>query len=262
MDSASDPAGGTPALNDALRPLSAGDELEEDMVKVIALVHSVPAGSSPTVATLVEKLKSTWLPGGRPDEVLRGLVVSEVHKPFDEGSDLVAMIELWREELAGDQEGWGHILPGEVAGAPIDMWVAREHVFKAPVERESGDVSPDVIKLAGTAFRRDDFTREAFFEYWRDVHAPISGSVPGVGGYVVSEVVERLAGESSADAVLELWYADEETFNRTGDAPQQAAAWEDVPRYAKPIGEFWLMREHILLAPQPTGPGVLEVTNA
>jgi len=232
------------------------------MVKVIALVRSAPSGPPLSVTTLVEELKSVWLRGGEPDEGLRGLVVSEVHKPFDEGSDLVAMVELWRDELADDQKGWGHILPREVAGVPIDMWVTHEHVFKAPVERESADGSPDVIKLAGTAFRRDDFTKEAFFDYWRDVHAPISGSVPGVGGYVVCEVDERLAGESAADAVLELWYADEETFNRTGDAPQQAAAWEDVPRYAKPIGEFWLMREHILVPPRPTGPGLLEVANA
>ena len=27
-----------------------------------------------------------------------------------------------------------------------------------------------MIKLIGTAYKRDDFTTEGFFEYWRDVH--------------------------------------------------------------------------------------------
>jgi hypothetical protein len=31
-----------------------------------------------------------------------------------------------------------------------------------------------MLKLIGTAYKRDDFTTKEFFDYWRDVHAPIS----------------------------------------------------------------------------------------
>lgn len=234
------------------------------MVKIVALVKSSLSSGEPlSVPALVAQLRAAWLPEGRPDAALRGLTVSEVYKPFDEASDVGALVQLWREQPAPGAEGLVHLLPGAAGtGLRADAWLTREHVFKAPVERERSDGPPEVIKLAGTAYRRDDFTSEAFFEYWRTKHAPISASVPGVGGYVVSEVLEQLAGDLSPDALLELWYADEATFERTADAPQQAAAWEDVQRYAKPIGAFWLMREHVLLPPPPTGPGLLEADHA
>lgn len=234
------------------------------MIKLVALIKSnLSSGQPLSVSSLIDELRDQWLPGGQPDVSLRGLVVSDVYKPFDESSDVLAMVELWTDELMDGQEGVGHLLPrGATLDLRADLWLTREHVFKTPVEREGGDSSPEIVKLAGTAFRRDDFTREAFFEYWRTKHAPISGNVPGVGGYVVSEALERLAGDSSADAVLELWYADEKTFEMVDNAPEQAAAWEDVPRYAKPIGVFWLMHERVILPPPGTGPGVLDLAEA
>ena len=50
-----------------------------------------------------------------------------------------------------------------------------------------------MIKLIGTAYKREDLTTEEFFRYWRDVHAPISGAAPGLRGYVVTEVLSKLA---------------------------------------------------------------------
>ena len=62
-----------------------------------------------------------------------------------------------------------------------------------------------MIKLIGTAYKRDDFNTEEFFRYWRDVHAPISGAAPGLRGYVVTEVTSKIAGELDVDAFMELW---------------------------------------------------------
>lgn len=113
-----------------------------------------------------------------------------------------------------------------------------------------------MIKLIGTAYKRDDFTKEQFFDYWFDVHAPISAQLPGLRGYVVSEVVSKLAGELETEAFVEQWYDDEAAWDRASATEQAAAAWEDVGRYAKTTGTFWVVKEHVIVPPPDRGPGL------
>jgi uncharacterized protein (TIGR02118 family) len=101
----------------------------------------------------------------------------------------------------------------------------------------------------GSAHKRDDFSREAFFDYWMDIHAPISAKAPGLRGYVVSEVVSTLRGSIDADAFVEQWFDSEEAFLAASESPEVAAAWDDVPNYAKTTGTFWVAREHVILPP-------------
>ena len=114
-----------------------------------------------------------------------------------------------------------------------------------------------MIKAIGTAYRRDDFTPEEFMRYWLEVHAPISAKAPGLRGYVVSEVVRKIAGELETEAFVEQWYDDVESWERASQSPEVAAAWDDVGNYAKTTGTFWLVKEHILIPPPPRGPGLL-----
>ena len=106
-----------------------------------------------------------------------------------------------------------------------------------------------MLKLIGTVYKRDDFSEEGFFDYWRDVHAPISRQVPGVRGYVVSEVLSKVQGELESEAFVEQWYDDEEAFAKAGESEQLATAWEDVQRYAKTTGTFWVVKEHVIIPP-------------
>jgi len=235
------------------------------MIKIAGLLSSVSSQDKASSASyLVEQLTSKWASGGERDPVLRGLVVSEVLKHLTEGNDVKAMVQIWSDSAQDASGELSRILPdrGADAGFQLSAWVIREHVLKEPVERQEPGASAAGVKLAGTAYRRDDFTHEAFFDYWREVHAPISGGVPGLGGYVVSEVMETVSGDWSPDALLELWWPDEATYERSGESPQQAAAWEDVQRYAKTTGSFWLMRERVLLPPPQTGRGLLEIADA
>ena len=114
-----------------------------------------------------------------------------------------------------------------------------------------------MLKVIGTAYKRDDFTTQAFFDYWRDTHAPISAKAPGMRGYVVTECVSKLAGELEVDGFVEQWWDDEESFRRAADSPEMAAAWEDVAKYAKTSGSFWLAKEHVYIPPPILGPGTL-----
>ena len=114
-----------------------------------------------------------------------------------------------------------------------------------------------MIKVIGTAYKRDDFSTKEFFDYWRDVHAPISAKAPGIRGYVVDEVVRTMQGELVTDAFVTQWFDDEEALERAENSPEVAEAWEDVPKYAKTTGTFWVVKEHVYIPPPITGPGTL-----
>jgi uncharacterized protein (TIGR02118 family) len=230
------------------------------VIQVKALLSGQPTSD---ISALAGRLRSAADAADGGKLVVRGLVVSTVLKYLTGPNDVRALLQVWADGPADGSADGGEVLdlvlPGEAwSDGPVDAWVIREHVYRQPVEREALGASPDGVKLAGTAYRRDDFTLEAFFDYWRDVHARISGKVPGLGGYVVSEVRERVRGELETDALLELWWPDERTYEASASTPEQAAAWEDLPRYAKPTGTFWLLRESVLIPPPPTGPGTLE----
>jgi uncharacterized protein (TIGR02118 family) len=114
-----------------------------------------------------------------------------------------------------------------------------------------------MIKVIGTAHKRDDFGAQEFFDYWRDVHAPISAGAGPLRGYVVTEVVRKLQGDVEADAFVEQWWDDEAAFEQAAESPEMAEAWEDVSNYAKPTGTFWIAREHVYIPPPISGPGSL-----
>ena len=82
-----------------------------------------------------------------------------------------------------------------------------------------------------------------------NTHAPISAKAPGLRGYVVSEIEQRLRGTLEADAFVEQWFDSEEAFVAASHSPEVAAAWDDVPNYAKPTGTFWVVREHTIIPP-------------
>ena len=81
-----------------------------------------------------------------------------------------------------------------------------------------------MIKVIGTAYKRDDFTTEEFFDYWRDVHAPISAKAPGMRGYVVTEVIRKMQGPIDADGFVTQWFDDEESYARARQSPEAVAA--------------------------------------
>ena len=114
-----------------------------------------------------------------------------------------------------------------------------------------------MIKVIGTAYRREDFTPEQFIRYWLDVHGPISARAPGLRGYVVSEVIRRTQGVLETEAFVEQWFDDEAALEQAAASPEVAAAWADVSNYAKTTGTFWVVKEHILVPPPPRGPGLI-----
>lgn len=206
-------------------------------LKVIGLIRG--AGAAEVLAAVRQVASG--------DTAVRGTVVSEVVDHLVPGLEADAFLEVWLD----DAGGWT-----PPVGLEGTWWLTTEHVYKA---RSYGDAAPqERIKVIGTAYRRDDFDTRAFFDYWRDVHGPISGRAPGLGAYVVSEVLERLAGDLEADGFVEQWWPDRATLDRASASPEVAIAWEDVKKYAKTTGTFWVTREHVVQPPAPDDPGTLE----
>ncbi len=202
---------------------------------------------------------------------MRGYVVSEVVRRMLGDLEADAFVEQWWDDEAAFEAtretpelaaAWADV--ANYARMDGTFWITREHVLKTPSYDDQGLLQGGSgqragrLKAIGTAYKRDDFTTAAFFDYWRDVHAPISARAPGLGAYVVSEVLERLQGTLDADAFVEQWWEDEATLLAAGDSPEVAVAWEDVANYAKTTGTFWIVKEHVQIVPPYDGPGLLE----
>lgn len=203
---------------------------------------------------------------------LRGYVVSEVVSRLAGDLEVDAFVEQWWDDIddykaAAESDdakaAWDDV--ANYARTDGNFWLAREHVLRERKYDDPGLLNggsggePGRVKMVGTAKRRDDFNLDAFFDYWRDVHAPIGGVAPGMQGYVISQLDEIVAGDLDIDAFIELWWPSKESFDAAGASPEQAAAWEDVANYARTDQPFWICAEHILIAPPATGPGLLGV---
>ena len=211
-------------------------------------------------AANVEEVLATMHESTVDGAQVRGLVMSEVIDTLRGELHAEAFVASWWDDGVfaarnGGTDGAEAPSWGSPATLPGTWWLTTEHVYKTPrYEHPPGDR----LKVVGTAYRRDDFTVRAFFDYWRDIHAPISGMAPGLSAYVVSEVIQRLSGDNDAEAFVEQWWPDRTTLDIASASPEIARAWEDVQKYAKPTGTFWVTREHVEIAPPYTGPGTLE----
>lgn len=220
--------------------------------KYLALFESGRPFTSQESSTLVEEATRRWQMAGSETPGVTGLVLAAMAEPVSPGPDVAFVAQWWSDE---DPGAVIDSLSGAADGLTPFAWLVREHVYRRPVERLSAGSSPGRVNLFGTARRREEFTTESFFAYWDDVHAPISSAVPGLGGYVASEVLETVTGDRVVDGFVELWWPDRDTFTASADTPQQAAAWADVGNYARTDGSFWITHEHVVVAPPDTGPG-------
>jgi uncharacterized protein (TIGR02118 family) len=204
-----------------------------------------------------------------PDLVRGGLVVSEVLARTR--GDLVAdaFVEIWIPAASTDEGEaahggtWARVREGFTDLGIEEVWLTREHVLRRPKYDAPGRLDggsgqqPGRLKILGTAYRRTDYTSEAFFRYWLDVHGPLSGRAPGLDGYVVSEVLGE-TGPMHSEAFVEQWYADQSTLDRATASEEVAVAWADVANYASTNGTFWVVREHVGRSPAYPIPGLLE----
>jgi uncharacterized protein (TIGR02118 family) len=185
---------------------------------------------------------------------VKGYVVNEVVRRLMGEFVTEAFVEQWFDDEAAFESSrgtpeleaaWEDV--GKYARTDGTFWLVKEHVIIPP------PTEPGYVKTMGTAYKRDDFSTDEFFQYWMDVHAPISAKAPGLKGYVVNEVIRKLQGELVSEAFVQQWYATEADFEASRNSPEVKAAWADVANYARTDGTFWLVKEHIIIPPPGRG---------
>ena len=95
------------------------------------------------------------------------------------------------------------------------------------------EVTP-VVKLIYCISKKPEMSVEEFQRYWREVHAPIAGAIPGVRRYVQSHVVPQTYGGQRApgfDGAAELWFDDLDAMRAAMGTPEVAAAMEDEKNF-------------------------------
>ena len=222
-------------------------------VVLLDAAHAVAAGERDEA---VERLRENAAGAAG----LAGLTVGSLNESLTGPAETIAVVQAWIDDsVRAEAEAVLDHLTDSV-DAKVSSWLVEEIVFLAPVDRRVSSGEHSRLNLFGTAAKRDDFTTEEFFDYWRTVHAPISSSIPGSSGYVVSRVRETVSKpvERTVDAFIELWYPSRDAQAGANEHPLAAKAWEDVPNYARTDGQFWFTYEHVVVEPPATGPGMFD----
>ena len=76
--------------------------------------------------------------------------------------------------------------------------------------------------------------REEALAYWRDVHGPIAGKVPGVRRYVQQHAHGAPEGAPPFLGVASMYFDDQQAFAAAAASPEFAAAIADVDNFADP----------------------------
>lgn len=227
------------------------------VAKYVALLdadHDVDVAASAAAAEQITQAAEHAPPN------LVGLTIGQVIEPMTGPASTVAVIQIWLEN--GTDADAAEVLGNLTTNVDVEVssWKVDEIVFVSPRDRVKSDGPHNRVNLFGTANKRDDFSTDAFFDYWKETHAPISGKVPGSTGYVVSRVQSAMdiPVAREADGFVELWWQNHEVFVAAGDTEEQAEAWADVARYARTDGQFWLTHETVAITPPDAGPGSLD----
>jgi uncharacterized protein (TIGR02118 family) len=91
-----------------------------------------------------------------------------------------------------------------------------------------------MVKLIYCISKKPDMSVEEFQRYWRDVHAPIAGAIPGLRRYVQCHVVPETYGAQNKpayDGAAELWFDDLDAMRTAMRTPEVAAAVEDEKNF-------------------------------
>lgn len=83
-----------------------------------------------------------------------------------------------------------------------------------------------MIKTVTLLAKRDDWSREEFLKYWREVHGPLATDVTNIRRYVQSECLGNIhradiaAMDFEVDGVAEVWYDSEEAMRAARVSPE------------------------------------------
>ncbi len=120
-----------------------------------------------------------------------------------------------------------------------------------------------MIKTIMLAHRKPGLSRKEFYDHWENIHGPLFAKhAPYVKKYVQNHLIEvpgtqnhliSVQGkEYDVDGIVEFWYDDMESLQKSRQAMTPAAIAEldqDADTYAikPPLGFQWLVEEHVIV---------------
>ncbi len=87
-----------------------------------------------------------------------------------------------------------------------------------------------MIKLF--AFYQKPADEEAFWKHYTEVHTPLVHKLPGLKSFTVNRVTGSPMGQPPHWLVVEMAWADADSFGKAMASPENAAAAEDAGRMA------------------------------
>jgi uncharacterized protein (TIGR02118 family) len=84
-----------------------------------------------------------------------------------------------------------------------------------------------MLKTVTLLKRREDLTPAEFQAHWREVHAPLVLSIPGVRGYVQGRPIPGDGDDPPCDGVAEVWYDDLQARDRAFRTSEYEAVLDD-----------------------------------
>jgi len=117
-----------------------------------------------------------------------------------------------------------------------------------------------MIKSVSLLVRRSGLTHDEFMRHWVDIHAPMSADIPGLRGYVLSDIIAEqdradippLGGPPEIDGIAETWLDSVEARLALVDTPQNRRWWADGAEFIGGIRTF--LTEERVIIPVPTAP--------
>jgi len=80
--------------------------------------------------------------------------------------------------------------------------------------------------------KKEDMSQQEFIDYMLETHIPLAAAIPGLKGYIVNFPKPELYGndqeEPPYDAIAELWFEDEATFQASMESEEAQPALADA----------------------------------
>ena len=108
-----------------------------------------------------------------------------------------------------------------------------------------------MIKSIVVAHRKPGMSRDEFSAYWKNQHASLAARLmPGVRRYVQNHLIEIPGMEYEGDGIVEMWYDDMATYQKTMEylhSPDAQELAEDAAKFTDMNkAKVWIVEEHII----------------
>jgi uncharacterized protein (TIGR02118 family) len=108
-----------------------------------------------------------------------------------------------------------------------------------------------MIKSIVLAYRKPGMSREEFSRYWLEQHGPLAARLmPNVRKYVQNHLVEISGREYQGDGIVEIWYDDVVSFQKSRAfimSPEGKELAADGAKFCQlKGGGEWIVEEHVI----------------